>query len=727
MDRNIVLQKKLVEKIALNSAEHEIRNIVKGNRTYPEIYQDIKRTVEYAAHVHKNQLRKSGEPYIFHPLNVALIAAENGMVDKISIDSCLLHDVIEDGEVSRTEISELFGEEVAEVVEGLTKIKEHKDESYDKFFSHTINNPRVAYIKIFDRLHNLKTLEYLRQEKQIRIANESMDIYYKLCIRLCLTDIANEIESFCMPIRYPDKFALFSARLKNIQEEAAPIIDTFKMNILEKCHENDVKIKKIRVQWKPFLDISDYNFMHIPNVLLFKLVVDSVENAYKMLWLVNSIYKVAGTIEDNISVPKFNNFRGINYTVVVGGVKIPLLITTDKFNEFNRKGILVYGSFSKDTTINRKLMEHLQEYLINENNFMDVKTLIPFIEKDDIQVFAKDGKTIIDLKKGSTVLDFAFKIHSDLGLRADYGIVDGVRVGLGDELTNGNVVHIYTNNTITATEDFLRKCVTPKAQRILKKHFENFHIDALFNIAKTYLEKNLSVLHIDADEFWKKLYEISPAERERLEKVIGILRSVSGAENLLVELRLIDRERISILRKKDESFLKAWNIFSSGQKGLPVEFDFLDENYLACPSCIPTLNNAPHKGILEQTRFIVHAGICKNTDKTDEERILPVKFRKNKQIDRMIYMIIETDDVSGITHSISSVFKNINLEIFNVENDHTKALYRLAYYQKSPQMVSSYLEHLHKIQEVRSIIISTKNVFVTQSLLDNAPAIISAR
>ena len=175
----------------------------------------------------------------------------------------------------------------------------------------------------------------------------------------------------------------------------------------------------------------------------------------------------------------------------MGGVKIPLLITTDKFNEFNRKGILVYGSFSKDTTINRKLMDHLQEYLMNENNFMDVKTLIPFIEKDDIQVFAKDGKTIIDLKKGSTVLDFAFKIHSDLGLRADYGVVDGVRVGLGHELNNGNVVHIYTNNTITATEDFLKKCVTPKAQRILKKHFENFHIDALFNIAKTYLEKNL--------------------------------------------------------------------------------------------------------------------------------------------------------------------------------------------------------------------------------------------
>ena len=219
-------------------------------------------------------------------------------------------------------------------------------------------------------------------------------------MRLCLTDIANEIEQLCAPILYPDKFTLFSERLKQIQEETAQIIDTFKMNILDKCHENDVKIKKIRVQWKPFLNMSDYNFMQIPNVLLFKLVVDSIENAYKMVWLINSSYKVAGNIEDHISVPKFNNFRGINYTVVVEGVKIPLLITTDKFNEFNRKGILVYGGFSKDTTINRKFMDHLQEYLMNESNFMDVKTLISFIEKDDIQVFAKDGKTIIDLQKG---------------------------------------------------------------------------------------------------------------------------------------------------------------------------------------------------------------------------------------------------------------------------------------------------------------------------------------
>src|SRR5208282_2027295 len=174
------------------------------------------------------------------------------------------------------------------------------------------------------------TLAPLAPEKKISIATESMDIYHKLCIRLCLTDIANDIERLCTPVLSPDKFALFTERLKQIREEASPIIDTFKMNILEKCHENEVKIKKIRVQWKPFLDISGYNFMNIPNVLVLKLVVDSVENAYKIIWLINSSYKVAGNIEDNISVPMFNNFRSINYTVVVGGVKVPLLITTDK-------------------------------------------------------------------------------------------------------------------------------------------------------------------------------------------------------------------------------------------------------------------------------------------------------------------------------------------------------------------------------------------------------------
>ncbi len=409
MDDDIVLQKKLIEKISRNIAEHEAASVVKGNRTYPEIYEDVNKTVEYASSAHKDQWRKSGEPYIFHPLNVALIAAETGMVDKVSIDSCLLHDVIEDARVGRDEIAGMFGEEVAETVEGLTKIKEHKDESYDKFFSHTINNPRVAYIKIFDRLHNLRTLAHLAADKRVVIAGESMDIYHKLCVRLCLLDIANEIEHLCASYLHPDKFNAFSKRLEEIQTEAAQVIDIFKMYILERCYENDLRIKKIRVQWKPFLDIPDYRFMQIPNVLLFKLVVDSVENAYKLMWLINSSYKVAGTIEDNISVPRFNNFRGITYTVVVDGVKVPLLVTTDRFNEFNRKGILVYGGFSKDTTINRKLMEHLQEYLVNETNFMDVKTLIPFIEKDDMQVYAKDGKTIIDLKKGSTVLDFAFQ------------------------------------------------------------------------------------------------------------------------------------------------------------------------------------------------------------------------------------------------------------------------------------------------------------------------------
>lgn len=711
MDKHIRQQKKLVEKIALNIAEHEIRNVVTGYRTYPEIYEEVRRTASYAAAVHENQWRKNGDPYIFHPLNVALIAAENGMVDKTSIDSCLLHDAIEDGEVSSREIAATFGEEVAEVVEGLTKIKEHKAESYDKFFSHTVHNPRIAYIKIFDRLHNLQTLSHHKPEKQVIIANESMDIYHKLCIRLCLTDIANEIEGLCAPILHPEMFTLFSARLKEVQEEAAQVIDTFKMNILVKCHESDVRIKKIRVHWKPFLPMNDYRFMHIPHVLLFKLVVDTVENAYKLLWLVNTQYKVAGTIEDYISVPRFNNFRGILYTVVVEGVKIPILIATDRFNEFNRKGILVYGSFSRDTALNKKFMEHLQEYLTSESNFMDVRTLISFIEKDDIQVFAKDGKTTVELKKGATVLDFAFKIHSELGLRAEYGIVDGVRAVLGHELTNGNIVHVHTKNTVTATEDFLTKCVTPKAQRILKKFFENAYTDSLVKIADDYIEKNLFTFHVDPQEFRRKLREAYPAERERKEKVLGILRAVNAVEDLMVELDLLDSKTLSLHRKKDETFRKLWNVFSPRQKGLPIELDFLDTNYLSCPYCVPTLHNSPHKGILAENLFAIHTGNCKKIADTPEEKVFSVKFKKARPLEDMIYMRIETDDVSGITHAVSSVFKTVNLEIFNVENDHTKALYRLAYYQKSPQTVSSYLEHLHKIQEVRSIAISTKKIF----------------
>jgi len=711
MDSQIVSLPRLIEKIALNIAEQDARNAVTGNRTYAEIYSDVSRAVDYAAAAHKGQRRLSGEPYILHPVNVALISAENGMVDKISIDSCILHDVIEDGNRSSADIAERFGVEVAETVEGLTKIKKQESASYDKFFSHTLKNPRIAYIKIFDRLHNLRTLGSLTPYKRITKSSESMDIYHKLCMRLCLTDIANEIEQLCAPILYLDKYVAFSERLNVIRSEAMNILDAFKMAILEKCHANDVKLLKIRLQWKPFLDMSDYAFMQIPNVLLFKLVVDSVENAYNMLWIINSSYKAASSIEDNISVPRFNNFRGINYMVVAEGLKIPLLITTDRFNEFNRKGILSYGGFSRDTTVNKKLMDHLQEYLSDESNFMDVKTLISFIEKDDIQVFAKDGKTIIDLQKGATVLDFAFKIHTDIGLRADYGVVDGVRVGLGHELQNGNVVQVYTKNASAATEDFLKMCITSKAQRVLKKHFEQRQFQTLYAIATAYLDKNLIRFNLGASEFWKKLREMYPAEREAMEKVVGILRAVPETERLFIELGLIDDGVIDALRKKEDSFLKVLNVFSPHHKDPLIELDFLDTQYQNCPHCVPTLSNTPHKGLLEQVRFIVHTHTCKKVMSVEKERLFPIKLMKNKPIGRLIYMKIETDDVSGITHSISSVFKKVNLEIFNVENDHVRALYRLAYFQKSPQKVSSYLDQLHKIPEVKNIVIGTKNIF----------------
>ena len=715
MDDNITLQKKLIDKIVMNISEHELRNKVSGEkRTYSDIYSDINNTIEFASIAHKGQWRKSGEPYLFHPLTVALIAAENGMVDKISIDGCLLHDVIEDGGISRLELSSLFGEEVADIVEGLTKIKAHKDQSYDKLFSHTISNPRVAYIKIFDRLHNLRTLQAHKYEKQAAIATESMDIFYKLCIRLCLTDIANELERLCAPILFPIKFPVFSARLLQIQEQAPPVVDTFKMNILEKCYENDVRIKKIRIQWKPFLEMDDYSFMQTPNVLLFKLVVDSIENAYKIIWLINTSYKAAGNIEDNISVPKFNNFRGISYTVVVDGIKIPLLITTERFNEFNRKGILVYGSFSQDIAINRKLMEHLQEYLVSESNFLDVKTLISFIDKDEMRVFAKDGKTIVDLKKGSTVLDFAFKIHSDIGLRADYGVVDGVRVGLGHELSNGNVVHVYTKNTITATEEALKKCITPRSHRVLKKYFENYHVELLFSLATQYIMSILSRYNVQADRFWLKMRERYASEKEIIERVIDVLRSVTETGKLLSELQLIDKEFMTPSQKIGDSFSKVWNIFSSNQKEVLMELTFLDEYYLFCPFCVPVLSDSHHKGILHETQFAVHTRDCKIAKNYDHDSIFSVVLRKDIKIDDLIYMRIETEDVSGITYAISSVFRSLNLEIFNVENDRTNALYRLAFYQKDPLAISSYLEKLRKIQEIRNIVISKKNVFGMQ-------------
>jgi GTP pyrophosphokinase len=356
-------------------------------------------------------------------------------------------------------------------------------------------------------------------------------------------------------------------------------------------------------------------------------------------------------------------------------------------------------------------MEHLQEYLVNESNFLDVKTLISFIDKDEIRVFAKDGKKIVDLKKGSTVLDFAFKIHSDIGLTADYGVVDGVRVGLGHELNNGNVVRVYTKSGITATEESLKKCITPKAQKILKKYFENYHIEVLFNLATHYLLSILSRYNIDAEMFWSKMRERYASEKEISERMIEILRSVSESEKLLTELQLIDKELISAAQKRGESFSKVWNIFSPSHREVPMELKFLDETYLFCPLCVPTLSDTQPRGILHDARFIVHTRDCRIANNYDQERIFSVAIKKNIKIDGLIYMRIETEDVSGITYAISSVFKSLNLEIFNVENDRTNALYRLAFHQKDPAAISSYLEKLRKIQEIRNIVISRKNIF----------------
>lgn len=471
----------------------EIINLIEGGVSKEDEIL-IEKAYHFSMRAHEGQKRMSGEPYFLHVFETAKILAKLGM-DAKTISAGLMHDVLEDTEITEEEMQKEFGDEIVYLVKGVTKLgtlkyrgHERHVESLRKFFVAIANDLRVVIIKFADRLHNLKTLEHVREDKRARIALESIQIYAPLANRLGMGKLKSEIEDSAFPYAYPKEYKKVSDLLEEKKEEFAENLEKIKNTLKEELDKNNISFEEVshRVKtkyslWKK-LERYDMDLEKIHDIIALRVVVNNLEDCYRVLGLIHSIWKpMLGRIKDYISLPKPNGYKSLHTTVFTGKTGIAeIQIRTKEMHAEAAYGIAAHFAYKENCQEKIKKdknkfdwIEELKELNYNPNKpqtfFDNLKT--DFFS-DRIFILTPKGD-VVDLPENSSPIDFAYAIHSDIGDHI-FGVkVNNKMVQIYSTLKNGDIVEIITKKDSHPTSKWLDYIKTNTARKNIRSYLEN--------------------------------------------------------------------------------------------------------------------------------------------------------------------------------------------------------------------------------------------------------------
>ncbi len=459
----------------------------------------LRRAFEISVEAHKDMRRKSGEPYILHPLAVAQIAVEEIGLGVTSAICALLHDTVEDTEITLEEISAEFGPNIAKIIDGLTKISNVVDikadttiqaENFRKILLTLADDPRVILIKLADRLHNMRTLESMSREKQLKIASETTYIYSPLAHRLGLYEIKSEMEDLAMKYTMPDVYHDIAQGLKDTKSNRSRYINEFIKPIKEELTANGFDFE---IYGRPKAIHSIYNkmrkkqvtFEEVYDIFAIRVIIKSApdrekEDCWKVYSIITNVYHPSTErLRDWISVPKGNGYEALHTTVMgPGGRWVEVQIRTERMNEIAEKGLAAHwkykeGAVSAQESKLDSFLKHLREILNNPDtdtiDFIQDFKLDLFTE--EIYIYTPKGDMRV-LPKGATALDFAFDIHTQLGMKCIGAKVNYRLVPLSHQLDSGDQVEVITSSKQNPSEDWLGFLITAKAKSKVKNYLK---------------------------------------------------------------------------------------------------------------------------------------------------------------------------------------------------------------------------------------------------------------
>jgi GTP pyrophosphokinase len=452
---------------------------------HPQADLDIvERAYIYSARVHEGQVRLSGEPYLSHPLEVAGILSDLRL-DVISVAAGLLHDVIEDTHAVPEEIEELFGPEVLQIVSGVTKLsslsfhssRARQAESLRKMFLAMADDIRVILIKLADRLHNMRTLQYHKSNKRLKIAKETLDIYAPIAARLGIYWIKNELEESSFKYLQADEYAKIQALVAKSKTEHTKYMETVKNFIQKKMDETHLQCEILgrnKNYYSIFNKMISQNlpFEEIYDIIAFRIILDSISQCYEALGLIHSMWKpIDHKFKDYIARPKPNMYQSL-HTTVIGpyGERVEIQIRTWEMDRVAKSGIAAHWSYKEGQRIDENIIKKfawIQDLVENQENFRDPGEFLENVRIDlfqeEVYVFTPRGE-IKTLPRGATPVDFAYMIHTEVGNQCTGAKVNGQLVPLTYELKTGDIIEITTSKNHHPSKDWLKFVKTVKAR-----------------------------------------------------------------------------------------------------------------------------------------------------------------------------------------------------------------------------------------------------------------------
>src|SRR5512136_1279793 len=659
----------------------------------------LKKAYVFSAKVHSGHLRLSGEPYLIHPLEVAGILTQLKL-DVASVATGFLHDAVEDTLTTLKEVRENFGEEIAQLVDGLTKIsqislrstEEGQAENYRKMILAMVKDIRVILIKLADRLHNMRTLEYHSPEKQIEIAHETLDIYAPLAHRLGIDWIKSELEDLAFPYLHPQIYEEIQRKIAKKEKERTRYIEEVRRTLVKKLYENHIEGEvtgRLKQIYSIYLKMKEQNidFDQVYDITAFRVVVNSIKECYDVLGIIHSLWKpIPWKFKDYIGLPKENMYQSL-HTSAIGpyGERIEIQIRTHEMHKIAEEGIAAHWKYKEGKVLEevddkrftwlRQLLEW-QHDLKNDAEFIESVKVDLF--PNEVYIFTPKGD-VRQFPAGSTPVDFAYSVHSEVGHHCAGAKVNGRLVPLKYELRSGDTVEIVTSPNQRPSKDWLKFVKTSRAKAKIRQWFAVEEREKSIDLGKELLEKELHKYDLHTAKL-QKSGDLGRVASEFSFQGVDDLMAAIGYGKLTVNQilgKVVPQEKLEqkegIPKVEGKGVLKEFlqKITHRSRDALLIKG--IDNVMVRFAGCCNPLPGDKVVGFITRGRGVtIHTEDCRHAMDDDPHRKVEVEWDSTKEYSYPVRIRIYSEDKKGLLAEISNSISSTEANIKNARVDTTE-------------------------------------------------------
>ena len=701
----------------------------------PQAIKEVYRAYLFSAQAHEGQKRKSGEPYIYHPVAVAYILGQMRM-DTQTLCAALLHDVIEDTGISKEKLIKEFGESVAELVDGVSKLssiqfktrEQAQAASFRKMILAMNRDLRVIIVKLADRLHNMRTLGVMKVTSRQRIARETLEIYAPIAYRLGINALRVELEDLCFATLYPMRYQVLRQRVQNEYNKRIDIFHKIKTSIeqyLVKCHVQAKVYKRERHYYGIYYKMREKKgsnsvdkrktFSQVTNQCAFRIIVDTEDACYRTLGVVHNLYKpICERFKDYIAIPKINGYQSL-HTVLFSpyGILMSIQIRTAEMHKVSEMGITAYSLNYPDKKVQhlernsnhiarQRASEWLRDLLDMQPSSSDSLEFLEHVKTDlfpeEVYVFTPQGK-ILQLPKGATALDFAYAIHSDVGNRCIAVKIDNQYASLATPLASGQTVEVLTATWARPKPSWLNFAVSARARSHIRHYLKNLQYEEAVRLGREMLDKELAAYSLSVNTLCEQ-------QRACLLEIF----QVDSLETLLADIGLGNRMALIVACQFDHtSNSPVKSPLSKNGKYKPLIIKGTEGILINFARCCYPIPGDEIVGFVSAGRgIIIHTANCKYIVEYRHrpEKLQAVEWESGIKGEFLVDIYVEVVDKLGVLANVATAITKMGSNIKSVSNENRDGISSALKFCISVQHrdhLAAIMRHLRRLDSVTRI------------------------